>query len=242
MFHVVLVRPQIAENTGLTARAMKAFGFASLRLVTPGFDAAPEALAGKTASGAHEVLAHAHCFDSLAQAIADCHHAAAFSRRDHRFARPWVDLPRWRQSLQEEEMVGDWALVFGPEDFGLSNEEKKHCEIIVQIPTAHPTLSLNLAQAVTVVLYEIAQAVQPTAINQPASNAATLEDQQRLFAYAVSLLDSCGHFQPGRREQQMEVLRMLLQRLRLSREEYSALMGAARSVERGLDQPPDVNA
>ena len=237
---IVLVRPQIAENVGLTARSMKAFGVDSLVLVAPEFSWGKSSAAYKTASGAAEILDTLRLCDTLAEAAAACRRVVGFSRRTHRFARPRLELTAWAEQVQAERAEGEIALVFGPEDSGLSNEEKRLCEWVVTIPSAAESLSLNLAQAVTVVLYELfrtgATAVSPkTEEGELCSNAlrpATHADLQRVMEHLTLLLDHTSFFKPGRREFQMEAVRNLVFRLQLSEDEIHTVMGILRTLSR----------
>lgn len=230
---VVLVRPQYPENAGLCARAAKAFGAAGIRLVAPSFEWDPNGAAAKTASGAEDYLENAVCHDRLLDAVADMRVTAGFSRRTHRFPRPSPDLDEW---------CGEWArtggktaLVFGPENFGLSNEDKHICHRLVHIPCSGANLSLNLGQAAATVLYahfgaglkygESEEAQAPAAEDE----SVTEMDVRRLLELFASG-DGEGGFLVN--ERRRETLRMLIQRMKLNRVEYAVIAGALRDLGR----------
>ncbi|MFB3785152.1 MAG: RNA methyltransferase [bacterium] len=238
-FGVILVRPQLPENVGAAARSMKAFGFGQLILVNPGFSWEERGAAYKTASGAGEIVEQARIYPTLEESLADYHQAAGFSRRGYAFPRAQWDLPGWIHQLQADAIPPKTALVFGPEDYGLSNAERNLCHHLVRIPTSVETLSLNLAHAVTVVLYEIsntrlcpraAEPSPPSSKNTPATHA----DLERVLRNAVELLDSTPFFKSGRREQQVETLRFLIQRLALTSAEYEMVMGTLQALRQAI--------
>ncbi|RJP24724.1 MAG: hypothetical protein C4527_18260 [Candidatus Omnitrophota bacterium] len=229
-FKIVLVRAKIAENVGFTARSMQAFGFSSLALVSPAFDWHDESPAFKTASGAENLLHEIRFHPTPAEAVADCHRVIGFSRRTYKFKRPQMDLPTWIGQMDEESMNQRTALVFGAEDFGLSNEEKSLCDGLVSIPTYTETLSLNLSHAITVVLHSMYtkfredSKLNATAIGS-SNDFARQEDIQRLLHDWTGGLDQTTFFKSGRREFQIEILNDLIRRLRLTLSEYEYLMG-----------------
>jgi tRNA/rRNA methyltransferase len=152
-FMFVLVRPRSAGNVGAAARALKNMGFSELRLVEPG--ARDGRAAQAMAVHGRDVLERARGFATLAQALDGCTLTVgttcrAGPYREH--ARPIreaaADLVRWSASNRI-------ALVFGPEDNGLSNREIGQCRQLVTIPAAAQYPSLNLAQAVIIVAYEL---------------------------------------------------------------------------------------
>lgn len=238
---IVLVRPQIHENVGFVARSMKAFGFADLRIVGDPADWSLSSPAYRTASGAEDRLLNMAVFETLREAVADCHRVFAFSRRPHQFHRPGLSIQQWSGGAWRSEPDSRAALVFGPEDQGLSNEDKKLSDAIVEIPMQAETLSLNLAHAAAVVMYELTRETLAPAPQSPKKPVAR-EDLDRIVNEAVSVLDRSEYFKEGRREIQMEVLRSLLLRLELRADEYPAVIGALKSVTRvfddyGVDDP-----
>ncbi len=235
-YDVVLVRPSIAENVGLTARSMKAFGFKSLVLTSPGFDWNPGSPAYKTACGSADILSGARVVDSLENAVAHSHRVIGFSRRKHDFDRPHIDLVSWAEEFKRHEASKHISLVFGPEDFGLSNEDKHHCDLLVNIPLQEKTMSLNLAQAVTVVLYELSRHCSdlPGSTTSP-ELFADHADIQRVVARLTQLLDDTSFFKQGRRERQIETLRNMVQRVQLTALEYDVVMGVLTALQKDHD-------
>jgi len=154
---VVLVGTTHPGNIGAAARAMKTMGLTRLALVAPRHF--PHAEATARASGADDVLAGAAVYDSLAAALAG--HVLAFgtTARARRLEWPVLDPRETAVEIARESERGRVALVFGREQSGLSNDELALTQRAVRIPTAEQYASLNLAQAVQVLAYEVGYVV-----------------------------------------------------------------------------------
>lgn len=150
---LVLVGPQDIVNIAGAVRLAKNFGIEQIRLVQPHvFDPwRIEGIAHNTADLVARITLH----DTLAQATDDCIYLAALTARE-RTAKRSVLWPRAAAAeLMERSGQGPAALVAGREDRGLTNEELDHCHALVTIATAPSYRSLNLAQAVGILLYEV---------------------------------------------------------------------------------------
>ncbi|MCC8394443.1 RNA methyltransferase [Paraburkholderia sp. MMS20-SJTR3] len=152
----VLVEPSHPGNVGAAARALKTMGFARLVLVSPrvpNVQNDPEAIA--MASGADDVLASAHVVPTLAEALTGVHWSIALTARLREYGPPqWT--PRAAAAVAHQQAVhGEIALVFGNERTGLSNDDVERCSAIAHIPANPAYSSLNLAQAVQVLAYEL---------------------------------------------------------------------------------------
>lgn len=155
---VVLVRPQLAENIGATARAMANCALTDLRLVAPR-DGWPNPKAIPMASGATDILDNATVFETLAEALADRHLAWATSARPRSLVKRVTTAKGAARSMADAVRQGlDVAVVFGPERTGLEMEEVSLCHELVEIPLNPGFSSLNLAQAVLLLAYEWYQA------------------------------------------------------------------------------------
>lgn len=153
---VILCEPQQPGNIGAVARAMANFGVADLRLVRPCAHLHPEAR--KFAAHGHTLLGSARIYPDLAAALAGIDLSIAATRRGGRLRGELLDtteLPGLVGALPPGRRAG---LVFGREDCGLSSADVALCTHAAAIATRGPALSLNLAQAVLVFLYELARA------------------------------------------------------------------------------------
>ena len=148
---IILVRPQLAENIGMVARAMMNCGLSELRLVAPKKSClSKEALSA--ASGAQVILEQAKVYDTLDGAIEDVEYLMATTARGRGMNKPVVQPAEAVKILKEKvfqkQNVG---ILFGPERTGLENDDIIFANSLLTIPLnpLHP--SLNLAQAVLLV-------------------------------------------------------------------------------------------
>ena len=242
---VVLVRPRFPENIGMVARAMANMGASDLVLVNPERWEKDKAAPLATVQGA-ALLETARVEESLETALAPF--AAAFGTT--------ARAGGWRRELLSPESAarqaravaregGRVALVFGSEDRGLLNAEVEQCTRLVTIPTAAGNSSLNLAQAVLVLLYECVKADMelpfvPESPNRrwtrPASGAdsrrATLEEERLLLGTLEEALLGIGHLHEDNPGWFMQPMRRFIRKSRLRRHEFDMIMGICRQIRR----------
>jgi len=171
----VLCRPSHPGNIGAAARAMKTMGLGDLRLVAPERYPAPEA--DWMATNAIDVLKASTLHSSLSDAIGDCVAAFAMSARPREWSPQVLDARSAAASAMALE--GDVAFVFGNETAGLTNEEVFACQFLVHIPASAEFSSLNLAQAVQVMAYELFMAQAPDALSGRSEKPATVSASVR---------------------------------------------------------------
>jgi tRNA/rRNA methyltransferase len=224
---IVLVRPKSAGNVGAVARVMKNFGLSDLRLVAPG--RVRESRAVVRSVHAADVLATAKRHAKLAEAVADCAWVIGTTCRPGSYRkRPLTP----REAAAELLSVCDGnqaALVFGPEDHGLSNEDLKVCHELVTIPTHSGYSSLNLAHAVGVCCYELFLARHSTRGPSPAL--ATSDRLQRLYDSLGRALLRIGFLHGANPDHIMFTLRRVFGRARLDVRETAIWTGIARQIE-----------
>jgi tRNA/rRNA methyltransferase len=233
----VLVEPSHPGNVGAAARALKTMGFARLVLVAPRIaqvQSDPEAIA--MASGADDVLAGAHVVPTLADALAGVQWSLALTARTREYGPP-PRAPR-EAVLDACRQVphGDIALVFGNERTGLSNEDVERCSALAHIPANPAYSSLNLAQAVQVLAYELrvayldggAGAALPAAAET--TPLAASEDIERMFVHLENALIAAEFLDPANPKKLMSRLRRLFARSGLEREEVNIVRGIARHI------------
>ncbi|MFZ5775407.1 MAG: RNA methyltransferase [Thermodesulfobacteriota bacterium] len=222
--HVVLVEPQGAANVGSVARAMMNFGFTSLRLVRPRVDHRAPA-ARHMAVSAADLLAGAEIHDSLASALADCHFSMGTTRR---FGKYRQDLLLPRQAGEAVAGLADGtvaALVFGREDSGLTTAELDQCQQLITIPTLPALPSMNLAQAVTVLLYEASLALQTPSMPARREMAATHEEVEAMFAHMRQTLLDAEFLDPQNPDHLLHAFRRMFGRAGLGEREVRILHG-----------------
>jgi TrmH family RNA methyltransferase len=228
----VLVRPAAAANVGAAARALKNMGASELWLVAPRWTDPAAAL--RLAHGAHDVLHGARTVGTLAAAVADCRWVVGTTRRaGRRRAIEW-DPRRWARAVHDSPARRPLAVVFGPEADGLAGAELRLCGDIVRIPAAAAQPSLNLAQAVLVLAYELYMAglecdAGPAGAAAPPAEAAAGE-LEALYAHVESALLAVGFLRPDTAQARMLALRKIFARSRLRTGEVRLLRGICRQA------------
>lgn len=230
----MLVRPQHPGNVGAAARAMKNMGLGDLVVVA----AAPLAVdaAASMAVHARDVLARHRRVPTLAEAIADCGLVVATCGRvagDAGGISPRELAP----AILDASTVNDVALVFGPEDHGLSNDELVRCQRVITIPTAAAYASLNLAQAVLICGYELqlatrADTTAPETAAEPTEPRALAPAvfAEQMYAALARALDAIGFLHRDNRTHMMRAFRRMLGRAALDVHEARILLGLARQM------------
>lgn len=151
----VLVRPAVPENVGAAARALKTMGFAQLRIV--GSDAHREKPARILAHASTDILDNASTFPDLNAALADIDFSIGTSAKSRHERRYQLAPAEVRAAIENKStLLARVAIVFGCEESGLSNAELARCDALSSIPLATEYPSLNLAQAVMLYAYELA--------------------------------------------------------------------------------------
>lgn len=230
---VVLSHPSHPGNIGAAARAMKTMGLSHLVLVNP--RRFPDAQADAMAAGAIDVLNQALVVPSLSEALAGTQFATALTARRRELA---VD-PLWAREAAAEliasALTGAVAIVFGNETAGLSNEDLALCRRWATIPTQPGASSLNLAQAVQVLCYELRMAAvdpgTPPAVPE-AGRPASHDDIERLLAHIESTSINTGYLDPATPKRFLPRMRRLLARARVEQEEVSLLRGMLTAMDK----------
>lgn len=209
---ILLSHPQMGENIGAAARAMKNCGLSDLRLIAPR-DGWPNPAAEPMAASGKDIIAAVQVYDSLAEACSDITFLLATSARPRDLAKPVCDprqaatailghhsLTELQEAAQPPRQAG---LLFGGERSGLDNEELALADIIVQAALNPAGNSLNLAQAVMVCGWEWRMALlasQSDAGTGLASDgralpaAASIRDRDYFFARLEEILEEQGFF------------------------------------------------
>ncbi|HKK35405.1 MAG TPA: RNA methyltransferase [Paracoccaceae bacterium] len=231
---VVLVQPQMGENIGAAARAMRNFALEEMRLVAPR-DGWPNPRAEAMASGAGVVLEAATLHDDTAGAVADLTHVYATTARPREMIKPVMTpeaaVADARARLARGERVG---FLFGPERSGLANEDVLLAHTVVTVPANPQFPSLNLAQCVLLTSYEWGRQSSEAPLERfdpgpagPATRRMVLHLLDRLEGE----LDDTGFFHPPEKRPAMSTnLRNLFLRAPLTDAEVRTLHGVVRAL------------
>ncbi len=236
---IVMVETTHPGNIGAAARAMKNMQFSDLALVNPKCPVGERAYA--RASGANSVLDELTRFNTLTEALADCHLVIGTSARIRSLTWPQLnprEVGEKAVALPDDQKL---AVVFGREHAGLTNEELQHCHFTVNIPTNPDFSSLNVGAAIQVISYEIYQqyqqslAISAETIDQPASEEEPMASSAELegyFCHLEQVLVSTGFIDAENPRQMMKRLRRLYQRVLPTQNEVNILRGILSSVEK----------
>jgi tRNA/rRNA methyltransferase len=225
---VVLNRPRHSENIGSAARAACNMGIGRLLVVAPeNFDLdRVQTLATHAASRVVDEMAE---FGDLASALAPFNYVVGTTARlggeRQRVTSP-AQMARQLIPISQSNRI---ALVFGPEDRGLTNEEIRLCQLLVNIPTAEFS-SLNLAQAVMVLCYELFKAQVPESKSITPRLAARIE-LDGMYEQIKDILVRVNYIQPENPDYWMNKLRHFFSRLELRGGEVSIIRGICRQID-----------
>ena len=230
---VVLSHPSHPGNIGAAARAMTTMGLKRLYLVNPKSFPDPQAVA--MATGADDVLAAATVCSTLTEALSGTVAATALTGRRRELATE----PAWAREAAAELVAaagaGEVALVFGNEKTGLSNEEVAQCRHWALIPTSDQYRSLNLAQAVQILCYELRLAAVDVGAPPKVSDGGTPashEEVEALIRHLERAAVGSAFLDPAQPKRLMLRMRRLFARARLEKEEVNILRGMLSSFEK----------
>jgi TrmH family RNA methyltransferase len=232
---VVLVRPRNPLNIGAAARAMANFGFDDLAVV----DAyEPHWREARSAVDAEELLQNALAVPSIDEAVAPCTLVLGTGSLTYRKPeQPVIQLPALAPLIREElDRGGRIALVFGPENHGLTRDDLSWCHRLIEIPTSDRQPSMNLGQAVAVCLYELSTRAftrDPAATTTapiPVQGENTSDDLDRLSGLIDETM-TAAHYSPGgMHEANRHDLRLMLRRLAFTRRDLRRALGLFRRI------------
>ncbi|UCC24885.1 MAG: RNA methyltransferase [Gemmatimonadales bacterium] len=236
---VVLDHPQNVVNIAAVIRAMKNMGVHRLRLVNPAeFD--PYRIEG-IAHRSTDVIEGTETFTSLEEALADCVRVVGASARSRTAVRNYTRPRPAAESLLEAAPDGNVALLFGREDRGLDNDALDLCHAIAVIPTDPDYSSLNLAQAVMVILYEVFlasdQGDRPLPRRGKRANApATREHLEHMYGALEKGLDRIQFFKARKSQSVITTLRTVFARAGLDVRESRLIAAIGFEIGHFLDR------
>ncbi|GIW56702.1 MAG: tRNA (cytidine/uridine-2'-O-)-methyltransferase TrmJ [Nitrospiraceae bacterium] len=225
---IVLVRPAGAANVGAVARAMKNMGLRDLVVVRPRFRGRFWMRA--MAVHAHDILERMRVVSELEEAVGDCGLVIGTSCRSGLYRAPTGTARELAPEIVGAAQTNTVAIVFGPEDHGLSNEDLKVCHRLVTIPASPAYPSLNLAQAVMIVCYEVFVAAQQGLV-LPVPRLARAEDVEFMFQRLREALLRIGYAHAQNPDHILFAFRRFLGRAGLEERDVKILLGLARQIE-----------
>lgn len=239
---IILVRPQLVENIGMTARAMANCGLTELRLVKPRdpwpLDEVHRRRMAAASSGADALLDAAKVFQTLDEAVADLNHVYATTARSHDMVNKIMTAraaaPDMQTRIKEGQRIG---VLFGPERTGLENDDIVYANAKITVPLNPDFSSLNLAQAVLLIGYEWYQAqdaTPPDFTHIGNSRPATREEYLNFYRRLEGELEEAGFFvAEDMRPTMTRSLQNMLQRANMTEQEVRTWHGVLTALAAG---------
>lgn len=225
---IVLNCPKIPENIGAAARAAYNMGIDRLIAVAPENPDLDRMLKMATHKAAH-LIKEMKVYPDLKEALSNFNYVIGTTARTGGIRKPIFTPRELAASLIQFAPHNQIALVFGAEDRGLTNEEIRLCHQLVKIPTAEFS-SLNLAQAVMVICYEIylASFKPPEKMSSPLANSHELE---LMYEKVKDILLKISFIHPGNPDHWMMNIRRFFSRITLRTDEVNLIMGICRQID-----------
>ncbi len=225
---IILQRPRFPENIGAAARAIRNMGIGNLIVVQPNnYDT--EKVLKMATHAARDVVERITICDDLESALSQCQYIVGTTARlgsRRQVIQSPSRLAQYLVPISHENQIG---ILFGPEDRGLTNEDIWNCHVLLNIPT-HEFSSLNLAQAVMVVCYEL---FKTSIIEKPSGftpRLATHHELEGMYEQLKEILVRINFLNPENPEYWLNNIRQFFSRLPLRAKEVRLIRGIIRQI------------
>ena len=232
-FGFILVNPQLGENIGACARALKNFGFSNLNIVAPR-DPWPNTKAKMTSVGAYNIIKKTKIYKNVPDAVKEFDLVFASTARARDINKKHISIINFIKILSKYKQ-SNIGIMFGPEASGLSNHDLSLSNFIIQIPTSKKLTSLNLSHAVIVICYEIYKSLNLTKFRKEKmlTKVTSKSSIKNLIKYLEKMLDSKKFFKPPEKKKSMILnINNIFGRLELSDKELRILFSIFSSLNR----------
>jgi tRNA/rRNA methyltransferase len=224
---VILAGVKYPGNIGSAARAMFNMGLSRLALAAPQCGIDEESY--RLARGGRAVLDSAKNHKSLKSALRGIRFLAGTTGKSGGYRAQTHSLRSIVPRILDHAARQRVGILFGPEDTGLVDEDLKPCQLLIRIPTHHHAHSINLAQSVMIVCYEL---FLGSLVREPARvpKLASVEQVEAMYGQMEKALLEIGFLQPQNAQHMMFALRRILGRAGLEAAEVGVLRGIARQI------------
>ncbi|HAU1150482.1 TPA: tRNA (cytosine(32)/uridine(32)-2'-O)-methyltransferase TrmJ [Legionella pneumophila] len=232
---IVLVSTSHPGNIGSTARAMKTMGLSALYLVSP--KSFPDLKAKEMAAGADDILDAAIVTNTLDEALIGCQLILGTSARPRGLSLPGLIPASCAELIKQQSDNTQVAIVFGREHAGLTNEELLKCHYHINIPSNPDYSSLNLAQAVQIIAYELRMKLLSPRAEVALRNEeqATADEIEQFYEHLKEVFIEIKFLRPSNPRRLMQRVRRLFNRINLEKMEVSILRGMLSQVQKSLE-------
>ena len=233
---IVLKQPKYAGNIGSAARCAKNMGIE--RVIVAGEGEYDEAQMKQMATHcAADVVDGIRYFDTLDEALAGARYVVGTTARAgrSRLRQSVVDPRRMAEALIDVSKTNEVAIVFGPEDRGLTNDDLRYCDLVVTIPTADRMRSINLSHAVMIICYELlmASGVRPTSFTPRLAARGEMENMYRHLEEVLLKIEFINTQNPAH---SMIGVRRFFSRVQLTAKDVKIVRGICRQVENCMEK------
>ncbi len=222
---IILIKPQLAENIGMVARAMKNCCLEELRVVSP--EQSPtETIALRASSGSEEILTNAKIYSSTQEAISDLEIVYSATARPRHQVKQVMTAEFMAENYPSDKKVG---FMFGCERTGLENDDISLTDAIVEVPLNPEHSSLNLAQAVLILSYEYYKTTISVEKSRFITNGGQIASKEKLLKFLSKLNDDIKQSPRLRDEDHTQSLlrniNNIFTRAQLTEQELNSLYG-----------------
>ena len=225
---IVLQRPRYPENIGAAARAVRNMGISRLDIVQPE-NPVDDRIRMLATHVAGDVVDRMITFGSLAEAVGDCRYVVGTTARLGGQRQVVLSPEAMARRLVPISRENEIAVIFGPEDRGLTNDDLRLCHALINIPTAAFS-SLNLAQAVMVVCYALFTAGSEDC-GPAMPRLASRHELDSLYEQLKDILVRISYINPENPDYWLNHLRHFFTRIQLRAREVSIIRGLCRQVD-----------
>ena len=223
--YFILVRPQLGENIGSVARAIKNFNITKLRIVNPRC-IWPNQKAIATSVGARDIIKSTRVYDSIEKTVGDLDMIFASTSRIRKVNKKIISILDLKKKIKKKQKIG---IIFGPESSGLSNDELCCADYLVKIPTNNKFSSLNLSHSAILFCFQIFQLFSKKNFAYRSNYkglVASKSEVTKFLNFIIKALDKKGFLQPNHKRQSMiRNINNIFYRSKLSDQEIRILLG-----------------
>ena len=228
--YFILARPQMGENIGFVARAIKNFNIKHLRIVNPKCNW-PNSKALATSVGAKDILKSSKIYNSVEKSVGDLDLVFASTSRIRKVNKKIISVLDLKKKISKKIKIG---ILFGPEASGLSNDEISYADYLVKIPTNKKFSSLNLSHCAIIFCFQLFQYFYKKNITYKSNYGSSLakkSEVNKFLSYIIDRLDKKGFLQPDhKRKSMIRNINNIFHRLNLSEQEIRILLGIFSSL------------
>lgn len=226
---IVLYKPKYAGNVGSVARAAKNMGITNL-VVAGKADFDRQEMQQRSTHLASDVLDRIQYFETVKEALGNFNYIVGTTARLGKARGPFISPRAVAKDIADISQKNRVALLFGPEDTGLANEQLRLCHAVATIPTSREFTSLNLSHAVMILCYEIFTVAAAAETATP--KLALSSELEGMYAQIETLLAEIEFINPENPDYWMMHLRRFFSRAGLLSREAGLIRGICRKLER----------